>query len=165
MLKLRHPTLILISGLIWFAVGLFLLPLGLNLITAAAQTEGAAMASYPILNFIGHYAGRDQAALLLIVLGLLIGQLKGKHILGKSARKGVERILTFPNPTSLANIYNKKYYILLGSMVGIGFLVKLLPTDIRGFVDVIIGAALINGALVYFHSAYELRNKLSKSAT
>lgn len=149
MLKLSHASLIFISGLIWLAVGVFLLQIGLRLLLDPSLHEG----SYPILEFFQSFLGKGQeSAIVLIALCLYIGFLKGKHVLGKSARKGVERIRSFSNPTGIQNIYSAKYYILLGVMIALGVSIKYLglPNDVRGAVDVIIGAALINGAVLYF---------------
>lgn len=153
MLKLSHRALIIISGIVWFVIGFYLLNLGLNLIATA---DPAAQEGYPLLNRLASlFGGIAEAGIAVIAVGLLIGYFKGRYVLGKSARKGVERIATFPNPTSLANIYSKKYYILLGSMIALGISIKLfgLPNDVRGMVDIAIGAALINGAVVYFRLA------------
>lgn len=149
MLKCSHKTLIIISGLVWFAVGLYLLPLGLNYLLSGAPGY------YPVLNFLGPFLGGAQnSALLLVVIALGVGFMKGKHVLGKSAKQGIARIRSLTNPT-LSQIYSAKYYILLGGMILLGMSMKWLglPEDTRGFVDVAIGAALINGAVVYFRQA------------
>jgi hypothetical protein len=60
---------------------------------------------------------------------------------------------------SLTQIYSPTYYLLIGIMIGLGLSLKIfgLPIDIRGLVDVTIGAALINGAMLYFRSAFQLK--------
>lgn len=158
MLKFSHTTLIVISGCIWLCVGLVLLPLGLNFLTesTAHYTENGVTA-FPLLHqLIGFGMEAEQAAILLIALGLFIGYLKGKYVLAKSALKGIERILQFPSPVSLQRIYSKKYYILLGGMLAMGLSIKFFgfQLDVRGFVDVTIGSALINGSMVYFRQAF-----------
>lgn len=158
MLKLSHQVLVIISGLIWFAIGFYLLQLGLGLLLATLQTNG----HYPLISVLKNYFGGPEGSILLIVsVSLAIGYFKGRHVLGKSAHRGVQRILTFPNPTSIGNIYSPKYYILLGCMVALGMSVKYFgfSHDIRGFVDVTIGAALINGAVIYFRLAQALKTK------
>lgn len=157
MLRLSHRVLIIISGAIWMAVGVFLMTLGLGLLVEGIKSAKLSdiESRLPILNNLGPYLGGiEQAALILIALCLFVGYMKGKHVLGKSARRGIERIRSFPNPTSLSNIYSAKYYILLGAMVGLGMSIKFLglPNDVRGAVDVAIGAALINGAMIYFRN-------------
>jgi hypothetical protein len=151
-MKLSHTKLIVISGLIWFVIGVFLLRLGLNLIITSLDGLG----NYPLINLLRPYLSTvENVALLLVVLALMIGYFKGNYVLGKSARRGVERIRSFPNPTSIANIYSAKYYILLGAMVALGISIKYigLNPDVRGFIDTIIGSALINGAMIYFKLA------------
>jgi len=153
MINVRHAALFALSGLIWFAVGLFLLTLGLNFLNESLVVGNHV--SYPMIDWMLPYFGnRESAVLTLIAAALAIGYFKGRFVLGKSAKKGIERIYTFPNPTALKNIYSAKYYILLALMMGLGLLIKYLgvPTDIRGLVDVAIGAALINGSMFYFRA-------------
>lgn len=152
MIKLSHPILAIISGAIWLTVGLWLLPLGLNFLIEGGRGD---IGNYPLIQFFSSFAAPESAAVFLIAMGLLIGNLKGKFVLGKSARKGVERIRNLSNPAPLTKIYSAKYYLLLGGMVLLGLSIKWLglPLDIRGLVDVAIGAALIRGALIYFREA------------
>jgi len=167
MFKLSHSMLVFLSGLVWMIVGLWLLPLGLNLLLSDTQTGLIVDSSrYPLIGALAPYfGGWEQAALLLVAAGLLIGFFKGRYVLGKSAKRGIERIQSFPNPASLSKIYSPKYYILLGTMIGLGISIKLLglANDIRGFIDVAIGAALINGAVIYFREALVLRTKRLKA--
>ena len=154
MLKLKHTTLVVISGLVWFGIGVYLLQLGLNLLFESVHFSATSLTgTYPLVNFLKQYSGSAEGAMLIVVvISLFIGYLKGRYVLGKSAQKGVQRILSFPNPTSLGNIYSAKYYVLLGGMVALGISVKYLgfTHDVRGLVDVTIGSALINGAMIYF---------------
>lgn len=159
--KVSHFTLIFLSGLVWFAVGCFLLPLGLNFIVDCLLRENAAQ-PHPVLNFLAPYTGGlDQAALLWIAFALLVGFLKGRRVFAKSVHRSVNRILALPNPASLGKIYSPAYYLLLGSMVLLGVLVRFTTQDIRGGVDVAIGSALINGAMLYFKQAWLVRQQTS----
>lgn len=160
MLKLSHAALVFISGLVWLAVGCFLLPLGLKLLLKSAAVAALETGSYPLLNTLTPYlGGTQQVALLLIVLGLMIGYVKSNKILSKSVHRSVERIKSFSNPTSLGNLYSRGYYILFASMVLLGMSIRFLGVadDIRGLIDVAVGAALINGAILYFREALALR--------
>ena len=155
--KVSHRTLIMISGLIWFGVGCFLMTLGIRFLSETTHSWVFTPSNYPLMGFFAHYAGGiEEAGMILVAVSLLIGFLKGKYVLGKSAKQGVMRILDMPNPSPLKDIYSKKYYILLGLMIGLGVSMKYLglPSDIRGFVDVAIGSALINGAMSYFRMAF-----------
>lgn len=151
-MKLSHTKLIVISGLVWFAIGFYLFQLGLNLLLNGELSS----TSYPLVNMISKFIGSgENAALLLLVLALFIGYMKGRFVLGKSAKRGVDRIRSFPNPAPLSRLYSGKYYLLLGVMIALGISIKYLglSNDVRGFVDAIIGSALINGAMIYFRLA------------
>lgn len=157
MLKLSQATLSIISGLIWVCVGFFLMQMGLKLILDPTYAEGG---SAPILsNIQGVMGGWQEAGIALVAISLFVGFLKGKHLLRKSARKGVERLKTFSDPMPLQQIYSPKYYILLAVMIGLGMSMRFfgIPNDIRGGIDVAVGAALINGAMEYFRLSFQLR--------
>lgn len=154
MFKVSHSTLIAISGLIWLGIGCFLLPLGLNLVIDSILKENLLVLQRPVLDFFSPYTeGLESAALAWIAFCLFLGFFKARYVFSKTVQKSIERIQTLPNPASITQIYPKKYYILLGSMILIGILVKYLPIDIRGGIDIIIGSALINGAMQYFRNA------------
>lgn len=136
--------------------------IGIRFLSESTQALTVSHSQYPLMRFFAGYAGgMEEGALILIAVSLLIGSLKGKYILGKSAKQGVARILSLPNPSSLKNIYSKKYYFLLGGMIALGISMKYigLSPDIRGFVDVAIGSALINGAVSYFRMAFAKEHK------
>lgn len=158
-MKLSHAVLIGISGAIWLAVGCFLLPLGIKLMMTGAQEANIGV-YYPILTNLSPYLGGvEQVALWLTVVSLFVGYMKGRTVFAKSVKRSVNRIRTLPDPTSLGNIYSPAYYILLGSMVALGMGIKFLGLsyDIRGAVDIAIGSALINGAVLYFREAAALK--------
>lgn len=159
MFKVSHATMIFLSGFVWLVVGCFLLSLGLNFVVAALLKENVAQ-PHPILNFLASYAGGlDAAALIWIAFALFVGFLKGRHVFAKSVNRSVNRILTLPNPESLSKIYTPSYYLLLGSMVLLGILVRFTPLDVRGGIDVAVGSALINGAMLYFRQAWQARRR------
>jgi hypothetical protein len=161
MFKVSHSILIFLSGLVWLAVGCFLLPLGLNFIVDTLLKENVLL-PHPVLDFIATYTGGlDQAALIWIVFALLVGYLKGRSVFAKSVKRSVNRILSLPNPAKLSQIYTPSYYILLASMVLLGVLVRFTTQDIRGGVDIAIGSALINGAMLYFRQAWLARRQIS----
>lgn len=163
MLKVSHSMLVMISGLVWLAVGSFLLPLGLKLlVTSAALGQ---IDAYPLLSWMSsHVGGAQNAALILITLGLIIGQLKGRKVLSKSIHRSVKRIKTFPNPTSITNLYGYGYLILFASMIALGISIRYfgVPNDIRGLIDVAVGAALVQGSILYFREAQAI-NKACES--
>jgi len=157
MFKVSHTTLIFLSGLVWLIVGSVLLPLGLNFIVSALLIENAHL-SHPVLDILAPYAGGlESAALIWITICLMLGFLKGRRIFSKSVTRSVNYISTLPNPAPLSKIYTPAYYLLLGSMILLGFIVRYFPQDVRGGVDVVVGCALINGAVLYFKQAWAAR--------
>ena len=159
-MKLSHAKLIMISGLVWFGIGIYLLNLGLNLLFGGVLSPELSNSNYPLLRALSPYTGSlETAALVLVIIALFVGYYKGRYVLGKSAQRGVDRIRSFSNPAPLHHIYSGKYYILLGSMVVLGISIKYmgLSNDVRGVIDAIIGSALINGAMIYFRLAQAAR--------
>lgn len=157
MFNFSHATLISLSGLVWLLVGVVLLPLGLNFVVDSLLIENS-LQSHPVLNFLAPYVGgQESAALVWISIALLIGYLKGRKVFAKSVNRSVNRILTLPNPAPLSKIYTPGYYILLGSMILLGILMRFTPMDVRGGVDIAVGSALINGAVLYFRQAWLVR--------
>lgn len=155
-MKCSHKNLIILSGLIWFGAGFYLLQLGLSLLLSDLNGTAFSAENYPLIHMVSSYIGSGEtAALILVTLALFIGYLKGSYVLGKSAHRGVARILEFPNPAPLSRIYSAKYYVLLGLMMAMGVSIKYLGlnNDVRGFIDAIIGSALINGSMIYFRLA------------
>lgn len=152
-MHLSHRSLTVISGSIWLAVGLWLLPKGFRFLEEASRTHGAR----PWIDLIASYSGGIESALIFIIaLALFIGYFKGTRVLGKSAHKSADRIQTLSNPAPLTQLYKPSYFLLLGVMmlIGMGMNYFAVPLDIRGFVDVAVGAALINGSMVYFRRAF-----------
>jgi hypothetical protein len=160
MVGLSRVTLMFVSGAIWLGMGLILLPLGLRFL----MNEGADFK--PLLSFLAPYIGEgDSAKIWIVVSCLLIGHFKGRYVLGKAANKGVERLLGLGEPIRLFQIYSLKNYMLIAFMMGLGFSFSYfsIPLDIRGAIDTAVGAALINGASIYFQQAFQWRNKTVRS--
>lgn len=154
MLKFKHATLIALSGAVWFAVGLYLLPLGIGFLMKSAEQSARFAGQAPLLENLS-FLPVEQVALLVLAVALGVGYVKSKYVFAKAVQKGVARIRSLPTPAPFYSIYTPRYLILLGAMVLLGISLKYvgLPLDIRGFVDVAIGAALINGSVLYFKEA------------
>jgi hypothetical protein len=157
MIKLKHPPIIVLAGLIWLAIGVFLLSVGLKLIVLTAkQVDAGISVTAPIFNAAPSLVGSaETASTLLIAIALFVGYFKGKFVLMKSALRVVHRIKSHPEPMSIHKVYSPKFLILIAIMISLGLLIKYLnvPGDIRGGIDVTIGAALISGSLAYFRLA------------
>jgi len=156
-MKTSPITLVAISGLIWFAVGFWLLFLGLRLLVDSV--EGGML----VENLAPYTGGLQQAALLLVALGLWIGYYKGKFALGKSVKRNVDRLQALSGPVSIVYVYSRASYILLLAMMCLGMLIKFLgiPNDIRGVIDVAVGSALLQGAVLYFRHAWHMRRAMT----
>jgi len=139
--------------MVWFVIGVFLLQLGLRLLTGLLLPEANYSSMFSSMaNMFGSY---ENSVIVLILAGLMIGFWKGRVVLAKSVNRVVNRIRSFEEPTSIAKMYSLPYYLLLLSMIGLGMAIKFfqVPMDIRGAIDVAIGAALINGSMLYFRQA------------
>ncbi len=150
MLHMKHRGWVVLSGFVWFIAGGFLLSKGLRLITEAAFQMDSL--SYRMKDTFG---SSQQAASVLIAIGLVIGFFKGRFVLAKTVRRVVTRIVSLPLPIKLQDAYSPSYWILIASMMALGMVFRFLPIamDLRGLIDVAIGSALINGAMLYFRAA------------
>lgn len=153
MMKLTKRAWLVISGFTWIGIGIMLLVKGLRFLVWVAEVPNQ---TAPILQWVTTFAKtKQQASLLLICGALLIGFVKGRTVLAKTVKRISARIQAGETHLTLNQVYDKKYYIILALMVGIGigFRYFPIPLDLRGVVDVAIGSALINGAMLYFRHA------------
>ncbi len=166
-MKFRHRSLIIISGLVWLSIGIFLLTLGLNFIFETVQNPDIAslQGRFSFLGLAEKFIENKQNAIaVLITFALFLGYIKGRTVLAKTANKQVQRIMTLPNPASIKYLYTKGQLLLIGLMITLGISMRFFPitTDTRGVVDIAIGFALINGGILFFRSAINfqfLKNK------
>jgi len=148
---IRHKLAVRLYGIIWLAVGFMLMFKGIPLIVKAALQE-----KLPLIAFFQPLVGSaEQAALVVVVLGLLVGFIKGKTVLAKAARRSIERLKLFSNPLPVSRLFSFRYLVLLAIMMSLGMALKLfpLPQDLHGMIDLAVGSGLINGALVYFRES------------
>jgi hypothetical protein len=145
---MKHRGWIALSGFLWFFIGTSLLYKGLQLITQAAFSPDSLCSKWQL------FGSPQQTATCFIAVGLLVGFIKGRFVLAKTVRRVVSRISTLPLPIRLQDAYSRSYWILIASMVALGMSFRFLPIpiDIRGTIDIAIGSALINGAMLYFRS-------------
>jgi len=140
----------IISGIKWFGIGLMLLMKGLRLITGAADQLAV---DAPLIKYFQSFAGtRQQGALILVCLGLFIGFIKGRTVLAKTVQRIAGRINLQTGNLTLKEAYDRRYWIVIGLMMTLGMMFRVfpVPVDIHGGIDVAIGSALINGAMLYF---------------
>ena len=116
-------THLLCAALLWTIIGLFLIQRGIG------------------------YLMKDQQ-LLLIFAAILLGWLKSRYVLDRSAERGVERIRHFADNTCIGAVYSWKTWMLVIAMMVLGLLVRnsTIPAYIVGVVCVTIGWALIRSS-------------------
>ena len=147
---MKHRTWVFLSGFVWLTVGIFLLYKGLHFVSAATLRSDSLS-----FKFQGLFGSPSQAGTGIVALGLLIGFVKGRFVLSKTVKRVVGRIHSLALPISFSSVYAPSYWILIGSMVALGFAMRFLPIplDARGLIDIAIGSALVNGAMLYFRAA------------
>jgi hypothetical protein len=141
-------TMVFLSALTWLVVGIFLLTLGMRLLTSKISNDHFSLVDY----FNTLFGDRNDALIVLISLGLCVGYLKGRFVLKKTVGKQIKRLKTIQQPLHLGHLYTKKYLLLIGLMISLGFILRALPIhpDVRGLIDLTVGTALLFGASNYF---------------
>jgi hypothetical protein len=158
-MKLNHKAVLVLSAMTWLAIGILLLTKGFALLLKPLESGQ----SYLLLDWVRSFAGsREQAGLLIICLGLMIGFIKGRMVLSKTAGRIMKRLEALPNPCALSSIYPLSYVILIAGMMCLGISLKWMPipADLKGLVDVAVGSALTNGSAFYFRYLF-LQKKVS----
>lgn len=140
------------SGLLWFAVGVFLLLFGVKLVVFSCL-QGSPQ-GYLLAKLSSVTKNKEQSALLLVTLGLFLGFFKGRMVLSKTVKRVTQRIYSLPEPIQLSQVYSLKYVGLIACMIllGMGLRWFSVPSDVRGTIDIAIGSALMNGAICYFRT-------------
>lgn len=148
---------ILFSGFLWLGVGVMLLYKGLRFISDATLSSDSIC--FHLKDLFGSPA---QAGTGMIAVGMMIGFAKGRFVLSKTVARVVGKIKTLEAPIRLSKVYPPAYWILIGSMVVLGMILKILPipVDARGLIDVAVGSALTNGAMLYFRAAQRLKTNV-----
>ena len=136
---MNKNSLISIAGGFWCVVGLFLIIRGFGLYQLAGQEQ---------------HATQIAIALSGITAGL-IGLIKGKFVLSKTARKNKNRIHQLEDPVSIHQLFAKPFYVLIPMMMGLGVLLRSYNEYLGGYVVVAaiycgIGMALIVSSRTYW---------------
>lgn len=145
--------LMLLSGLLWLGVGFFLLAKGLGLLVLASQIPSV---SPSLVNFFSSFLGsREMGVVGLIAGSMIVGGLKGRMVLGKTAKKVIAKARALKEPIPITTVFGLKYLVLIGLMMGLGIFLKYLhlPSEVMGCIDVAIGTALIQGSIFYLRGS------------
>lgn len=118
----NRRTHLFLSAVLWTAVGMMLLAKGAFRLSQLANWQP-----------------------LLVALAFLAGSLKAYFILDKSARRGINRILTFKDGTCLGAVYSIKTWILVLCMMGMGVILRnsSIPINLLCFLYFTVGWALL----------------------
>ena len=132
----KWRTLLLASALLWTLIGIMLLTRG-------------------VLRLNNVMTGRS----IILVGAFVIGTLKSRLILDRSAQKGVERILTFNDGTCLGAVYSVRTWILVLCMMVLGVILRnsSLPDTALSFFYLIIGWALLLSSRVSWFAWWQVR--------
>lgn len=120
------------------------------------------MTGFSVIQFIRPWTGSfDNALIVSVTLGLLLGFVKGRTVLKKTALRQAKAIRTAPNPAKITTLFNKRYLLLIAAMMGLGMIMRILPisADTRGLIDLTIGAGLINGAMNYLRIGMDIKRE------
>ena len=120
-------------------MGLFLIIRGFGLYQLAGQEQHATQIA---ITLSGITAG-------------LIGLIKGKFVLSKTARKNKNRIHQLEDPVSIHQLFAKPFYVLIPMMMGLGVLLRSYNEYLGGYVVVAaiycgVGMALIVSSRTYW---------------
>jgi sulfite exporter TauE/SafE len=162
-MKLTARRAILLSGLLWMVIGIFLLFKGISYLSSAGNAViSGTHEGFSLIKKLTEYTKNpQQSALLIICTSLLMGFFKGRVVFKRTVNRVATRIRSQKEPISLRKIYSLGYVILIAGMMGLGMIFKFLPLplDVKGFLDFTIGVALINGAMLYARAAFSKDEK------
>ena len=90
------------------------------------------------------YLASDQV-LPLAIFGIILGSLKSRYILNKSAVRGVERIRRFGDNTCIGAVYSWKTWLLVLAMMLLGLVIRSssIPPAAIGTIITAIGWSLL----------------------
>ena len=131
--------LLQVAGLIWIIVGLFLIYRSSGLYNLAVIEQNTS----------------KEALIISVILGVVIGILKGKFVLSKTALRNRNRINQLVPPLSIHHVFSGPFYGFIAGMMILGFLLREFNAYIGGYVVVAsiycgIGMALIAASSVYW---------------
>ena len=131
--------LLQVAGLIWIIVGLFLIYRSSDLYNLAVIEQNTSKGTL----------------IISVILGVVIGIIKGKFVLSKTALRNRNRINQLVPPIRIHQIFSGAFYGLIAGMMALGFLLREFNAYLGGYVVVAsiycgIGMALIAASSVYW---------------
>lgn len=109
---------------------------------------------------LGDQHSTVRAIVISVIAGLLIGGIKGKFVLTKTARKNKSRIEGHDGPLKIYHAFAKKFYFFIPAMILLGVLLRSFNEYLGGYIVVAaiycgIGMALIVSSLPYWKASQE----------
>lgn len=157
-MKFEKHSLITIVGMVWFIVGLALLFSGLEMIFLIDFLQGQTFT--PLINILMYaFTGAIIPSIIVICLvGLLLGYVKSKWALVRMIGKTMERIYPLSGLVRISNLYRLHEALLVIAVITLSRVIKIfpIPLDVQGVINIAIGSALINGAVIYFRFALRI---------
>ena len=143
---MNKKRLIKIAGGLWCVIGFFLIVRGVRLYQLAEIEQHAT----------------DIAITISGVIAGLIGLIKGKFVLSKTAHRNKNRIFKLDDPVKLRDIFSKPIYFLIPIMMGTGILLRFYNEYLGGYIVIAaiycgIGMALIVSSCVYWFAESEIQ--------
>ncbi|MBC8284521.1 MAG: hypothetical protein H8E32_11960 [Nitrospinae bacterium] len=128
-----------IAGGLWCIIGFVLVLRGLSLYQLAEVEQHSTEIAITISGII---AG-------------LIGLVKGKFVLSKTANKNKSRIYNLNDPVGLRDLFSTPFYFLIPMMMGLGVMLRSFNEYLGGYIVVAaiycgVGMALIVSSRVYW---------------
>ena len=151
MFALTHRKAAYIQGIIWLMIGSILVTMGYRFLMVSEELK--MIGNLPLLHSLS-FLGINQATVILVLGSILIGGLKGYYVLAKAASKQLLRLAGLPSPMTYSQLFEVRYLLLVGLMIGLGFLLRTFPVDVRGCVDLAIGIALLFGSTIFFRQNF-----------
>ncbi len=148
-LDLNKKRLTKIAGGLWCIIGFFLIIRGLDLYRLAEADQNSTKIAITISG---------------IVAGL-IGLIKGKFVLSKTANRNKNRIHNLSDPVGLKDLFSKPFYFLIPMMMGLGIMLRSFNEYLGGYIVVAaiycgVGMALIVSSRIYWFT--DLQNSQSE---
>lgn len=138
-------------GWIWLFGGVMLLRKGLFFASELSASQEPVLTS-SWFGLLCTWLGTSQrASMFILLLGVLIGFMKARMVLAKSATRNIERLQNMQD-VAFYNIFDTKMLVIIAFMMGLGFTMNHLPIafEWRALIDVAVGSALVVGAGNYF---------------
>jgi hypothetical protein len=158
-------TLVRLASLIWFIIGISLFSKGLYYFHLGTQLLPtlAYDGTFAILHLFSFFDKIQTASSMALIIALAIGFIKGRFVFKRTVLRQINRIKALPEKSSLLNIYSPFLYVIVACMMMLGMSLKHFPIffDTRGFIDVAVGFALMNGAFHYIQMLPKLQEELS----